>query len=34
MMFLLHQLQHVQDRVVLDTKNFIEQRLIARLRLG
>lgn len=34
MMFLLHQLQHVQDRVVLDTKNFIEQKLIARLRLG
>jgi biopolymer transport protein ExbB/TolQ len=33
-MFLLHQLQHVQDRVVLDTKNFIEQRLVARLRLG
>ncbi len=34
MMFLLHQLQHVQDRVVLDTKNLIDQRLIARLRLG
>jgi biopolymer transport protein ExbB/TolQ len=34
MMFLLHQLQHVQDRMVLDTKNLIEQRLIARLRLG
>jgi hypothetical protein len=33
-MFLLHQLQHVQDRMVLDTKNLIEQRLIARLRLG
>ena len=33
-MFLLHQLQHVQDRVVIDTKNFIEQRLVARLRLG
>ena len=34
MMFLLHQLQHIQDRFVLDTKNLIEQRLIARLRLG
>ncbi len=34
MMFLLHQLQHIQDRVVLDTKNQIDQRLIARLRLG
>jgi len=34
MMFLLHQLQHVQDRVVLDSKNFIDQHLIARLRLG
>jgi len=33
-MFLLHQSQHIQDRAVLDTKNLIDQRLIARLRLG
>ncbi len=34
MMFLLHQLQHIQDRSVLDAKNMIDKRLIARLRLG
>jgi biopolymer transport protein ExbB/TolQ len=34
MMFLLHQLQHAQDRLVLDTKYFIDRRLIAKLRLS
>jgi biopolymer transport protein ExbB/TolQ len=34
MMFLLHQLQHLQDRLVLDTKLFIDRRLIARLRVS
>lgn len=33
-MFLLHQLQHAQDRLVLDTRNFIDRKLIARLRIG
>jgi biopolymer transport protein ExbB/TolQ len=32
-MFLLHQLQQAQDRLVLDTKSFIDRRLIARLRV-
>jgi biopolymer transport protein ExbB/TolQ len=34
MMFLLHQLQHAQDRLVLDTKYFIDRKLIAKLRLS
>lgn len=33
-MFLLHQLQHAQDRLVLDTRYFIDRKLIARLRIG
>jgi biopolymer transport protein ExbB/TolQ len=33
-MFLLHYLQHAQDRMVLDTKHYIDARLISRLRLG
>jgi biopolymer transport protein ExbB/TolQ len=32
-MFLLHQLQQAQDRLVLDTRAFIERRLIARMRV-
>ena len=33
-MFLLHQLQHTQDRMVLDTKRFTDRRRISKRRLG
>ena len=33
-MFLLHQLQQAQDRLVLDTKSFVDRNLIARLRVS
>ena len=31
-MFLLHQLQHMQDRLVLDTQAYVDEHLVEKLR--
>ena len=32
LMFLLHQLQHMQERLVLDTQEYVDEHLIEKLR--